>query len=134
MKKYIALKAVKFDKKYQKGEEVPENVIAPKMITKLERCGCIAVREVEEEQNQEELPQQEQEEQNQEELPQQEQEEQNQEELPQQEQEEQTTQGTEKELLQYKKEELEHMAEQKGLELKQGMTKNDIVALLLQKE
>ncbi len=108
MKKYIALKAVKFDKKYQKGEEVPENVIAPKMITKLERCGCIAVREVEVEQNQEQLPQQE--------------------------QEEQTTQGTEKELLQYKKEELEHMAEQKGIELKQGMTKNDIVALLLQKE
>lgn len=113
MKKYIALKAVKFDKKYQKGEEVPENVIAPKMITKLERCGCIAVREVEEEQNQEELPQQEQEEQN---------------------QEEETTHDTEKELLQYKKEELEHMAEQKGIELKQGMTKNDIVALLLQKE
>lgn len=32
MKKYIAQKAMRFDKSYQKGEEIPENVIAKDMM------------------------------------------------------------------------------------------------------
>ena len=48
MKKYIALKAVKFDRNYASGEEIAENIIAPQMISKLIRCGKIATVEVEE--------------------------------------------------------------------------------------
>lgn len=43
MKRYIALKAMKFDKNYQKGAEIPENVIAKEMINKLVRCKALAV-------------------------------------------------------------------------------------------
>ena len=102
MRNYIALKAMKFDKYYQKGDSIPENVIAKDMINKLLRCGVLVEGE----------------------------------EIEQQETEQQETeqQETEQQLLQYKKEELEQMAEQKGIEVKQGMTKADIVALLLQKE
>ena len=128
MKKYIAQKAMRFDKSYQKGEEIPENVIDKDMINKLLRCGVLAVTEVEEisqiseEQQQEETS-----------------------EITEEEQQEETSQISEEEqqkislqtkeqLLQYKKEELEQMAEQKGIEVKQSMTKADIVELLLQKE
>ena len=107
MRNYIALKAMKFDKYYQKGDSIPENVIAKDMINKLLRCGVLVEGE--------EIEQQETEQQ-----------ESGQHETEQQE--------TEQQLLQYKKEELEQMAEQKGIEVKQGMTKADIVALLLQKE
>ena len=109
MKSYIALKAMKFDKSYQKGDRIPENVIAKDMINKLLRCGVLAEgAEIEE----------------------------NPEEQQNQETEQQGTeqQETEQQLLQYKKEELEQMAKQKNIEIKQGMTKTDIVALLLQKE
>ena len=118
MKKYIALKAVKFDRNYAAGEEIAKNVIAPQMISKLIRCGKIATVEVEE---QEEITS-------------------NQEQPEgQTEQEEQINQeeqyhNKEKELLQYKKEELEHMAETMEIEVKQGMTKAEIFALLLQKD
>ena len=44
MKKYIALKAMKFDRYYQKGDSIPENVIAKDMINKLIRCGVLAER------------------------------------------------------------------------------------------
>lgn len=122
MKKYIALKAMKFDKSYQKGDRIPENVIAKDMINKLIRCGVLAEGE---EIEQQETEQQETEQQ-----------ETGQQEIEQQgtEQQETEQQETEQQLLQYKKEELEQMAEQKGIEVKQGMTKTDIVALLLQKE
>ena len=101
MKKYIALKAMKFDRYYQKGDSIPENVIAKDMINKLIRCGVLAERgEIEQNPEEQILEQSE----------------------------------AEQQLLQYKKEELEQMAEQKGIEVKQGMTKADIVALLLQKE
>lgn len=127
MKKYIALKTMKFDKSYQKGTEVPENVIAKEMRNKLVRCGALAVEITAE---QEKKP----EEQNTEETektPEQ------QEQINQisEQQTEQTPQPqTEEQLLQYKKEELEQMAQQKGIEVKQSMTKADIVALLLQEE
>ena len=111
MKKYIALKTVKFDKLYAAGEEIAENVIAPQMISKLIRCGKIVTVEVEE---QEEITSNQ---------------EQSEEQNHQKEQ-----QDKEKELLQYKKEELEHMAETMEIEVKQGMTKADIIALLLQKD
>ncbi len=116
MKKYIAQKAMRFDKSYQKGEEIPENVIDKDMINKLLRCGVLAVTEVEEisqiseEQQQEETS-----------------------EITEEQQPEISLQ-TKEQLLQYKKEELEQMAEQKGIEVKQSMTKADIVELLLQKE
>lgn len=112
MRNYIALKAMKFDKYYQKGDSIPENVIAKDMINKLIRCGVLVEGE--------EIEQQETEQQ----------------ETEQQEtgQQESGQHETEQQLLQYKKEELEQMAEQKGIEVKQGMTKADIVALLLQKE
>ena len=117
MRNYIALKAMKFDKYYQKGDSIPENVIAKDMINKLIRCGVLVEGE---EIEQQETEQQETEQQ----------------ETGQQEsgQHETEQQETEQQLLQYKKEELEQMAEQKGIEVKQGMTKADIVALLLQKE
>ncbi len=127
MRNYIALKAMKFDKYYQKGDSIPENVIAKDMINKLLRCGVLVEGE--------EIEQQETEQQ---ETEQQEtgQQESGQHETEQQEsgQHETEQQETEQQLLQYKKEELEQMAEQKGIEVKQGMTKADIVALLLQKE
>lgn len=139
MKKYIALKTMKFDKSYQKGTEVPENVIAKEMRNKLVRCGALAVEitaeqeKKPEEQNIEETEKTP-EEQNTEETektPEQ------QEQINQisEQQTEQTPQPqTEEQLLQYKKEELEQMAQQKGIEVKQSMTKADIVALLLQEE
>ena len=126
MKKYIAQKAMRFDKSYQKGEEIPENVIDKDMINKLLRCGVLAVTEVADEITEEEQ---------QEETSQ----------ISEEEQQEETSEITEEQqpeislqikeqLLQYKKEELEQMAEQKGIEVKQSMTKADIVELLLQKE
>lgn len=114
MRNYIALKAMKFDKSYQKGDRIPENVIAKDMINKLLRCGVLAEGE-EIEENPEEQQNQETEQQG-------------------TEQQETEQQETEQQLLQYKKEELEQMAKQKNIEIKQGMTKTDIVALLLQKE
>ena len=126
MKKYIAQKAMRFDKSYQKGEEIPENVIDKDMINKLLRCGVLAVTEVAdeitEEQQQEETS----------EIT----EEQQQEETSEitEEQQPEISLQTKEQLLQYKKEELEQMAEQKGIEVKQSMTKADIVELLLQKE
>ena len=112
MKKYIALKAMKFDRYYQKGDSIPENVIAKDMINKLIRCGVLAEGgEIEQNPEEQFLVQSEAEQ-----------------------QQNQNTTQTEQQLLQYKKEELEQMAEQKGIEVKQGMTKADIVALLLQKE
>lgn len=47
MKQYIAQKAMKFDKSYPKGTEIPKNVIAKDMINKLVRCGALAEIEVE---------------------------------------------------------------------------------------
>lgn len=129
MKSYIALKAMKFDKSYQKGDRIPENVIAKDMINKLLRCGVLAegeeIEENPEEQQNQETVQQETEQQ---EIEQQETEQQG------TEQQETEQQENEQQLLQYKKEELEQMAKQKNIEIKQGMTKTDIVALLLQKE
>ena len=126
MKKYIAQKAMRFDKSYQKGEEIPENVIAKDMINKLLRCGVLAVTEVAdeitEEEQQEETSQISEEEQQEETS-----------EITEEQQPEISLQ-TKEQLLQYKKEELEQMAEQKGIEVKQSMTKADIVELLLQKE
>jgi len=107
MKKYIAQKAMRFDKSYQKGEEIPENVIAKDMINKLLRCGVLAVMEVAEIKETSKITEEEQ---------------------------QKISLQTKEQLLQYKKEELEQMAEQKGIEVKQGMTKTDIVELLLQKE
>ena len=123
MKKYIAQKAMRFDKSYQKGEEIPENVIDKDMINKLLRCGVLAVTEVADEITEEEQ---------QEETSQ----------ISEEEQQEETSEITEEQQPeislqtkeQYKKEELEQMAEQKGIEVKQSMTKADIVELLLQKE
>ena len=54
--------------------------------------------------------------------------------IPAEEEQQKISLQTKEQLLQYKKEELEQMAEQKGIEVKQGMTKTDIVELLLQKE
>ena len=126
MKKYIAQKAIRFDKSYQKGEEIPENVIDKDMINKLLRCGVLAVTEVAdeitEEEQQEETSQISEEEQQEETS-----------EITEEQQPEISLQ-TKEQLLQYKKEELEQMAEQKGIEVKQSMTKADIVELLLQKE
>ncbi len=122
MRNYIALKAMKFDKYYQKGDSIPENVIAKDMINKLIRCGVLVEGE-EIEQQETEQQETEQQETGQQESGQHE-----------TEQQESGQHETEQQLLQYKKEELEQMAEQKGIEVKQGMTKADIVALLLQKE
>ena len=126
MKKYIAQKAMRFDQSYQKGEEIPENVIDKDMINKLLRCGVLAVTEVAdeitEEEQQEETSQISEEEQQEETS-----------EITEEQQPEISLQ-TKEQLLQYKKEELEQMAEQKGIEVKQSMTKADIVELLLQKE
>jgi len=126
MKKYIAQKAMRFDKSYQKGEEIPESVIDKDMINKLLRCGVLAVTEVAdeitEEQQQEETSQISEEKQQEETS-----------EITEEQQPEISLQ-TKEQLLQYKKEELEQMAEQKGIEAKQSMTKADIVELLLQKE
>ena len=126
MKKYIAQKAMRFDKSYQKGEEIPENVIDKDMINKLLRCGVLAVTEVAdeitEEEQQEETSQISEEEQQEETS-----------EITEEQQPEISLQ-TKEQLLQYKKEELEQMAEQKGIEVKQSVTKADIVELLLQKE
>ena len=134
MKSYIALKAMKFDKSYQKGDRIPENVIAKDMINKLLRCGVLA----EGEEIEENLEEQQNQETEQQEIGQQEteQHETGQQETGQQEsgQQEIEHHKTEQQLLQYKKEELEQMAKQKNIEIKQGMTKTDIVALLLQKE
>jgi uncharacterized protein YunC (DUF1805 family) len=107
MKKYIVQKAMRFDKSYQKGEEIPENVIAKDMINKLLRCGVLAVMEVAEIKETSKITEEEQ---------------------------QKISLQTKEQLLQYKKEELKQMAEQKGIEVKQGMTKTDIVELLLQKE
>ena len=126
MKKYIAQKAMRFDKSYQKGEEIPENVIDKDMINKLLRCGVLAVTEVADEITEEE--QQEETSQISEEELQEETSEITEEQQP------EISLQTKEQLLQYKKEELEQMAEQKGIEVKQGMTKTDIVELLLQKE
>ena len=104
MKKYIAQKAMRFDKSYQKGEEIPENVIA------MEVAEIKETSKITEEEQQEETSQ-----------------------ISEEEQQKISLQ-TKEQLLQYKKEELEQMAEQKGIEVKQGMTKTDIVELLLQKE
>ena len=125
MKKYIALKAMKFDRYYQKGDSIPENVIAKDMINKLIRCGVLAERGEIEQNPEEQILEQSEAEQQQN---------QNTEQSEAEQQENQNTTQTEQQLLQYKKEELEQMAEQKGIEVKQGMTKSDIVALLLQKE
>lgn len=38
---YMALKSLRFDKEYQRGEEIPAEVIAPAMIEKLKCCGVI---------------------------------------------------------------------------------------------
>lgn len=38
---YIALKGARFDRKYNKGETVPDNVIAPEMASKLVQCGIL---------------------------------------------------------------------------------------------
>lgn len=38
---YFALKSVKFDKNYNRGEEIPEETIASNMAEKLIRCGVI---------------------------------------------------------------------------------------------
>lgn len=126
MKKYIAQKAMRFDKSYQKGEEIPESVIDKDMTNKLLRCGVLAVTEVAdeitEEQQQEETSQISEEKQQEETS-----------EITEEQQPEISLQ-TKEQLLQYKKEELEQMAEQKGIEVKQSMTKADIVELLLQKE
>ena len=46
MKQYIAQKAMKFDKSYSKGTEIPKNVIAKDMLNKLLRCGALAEIEV----------------------------------------------------------------------------------------
>ena len=125
MKRYIALKAMKFDKNYQKGAEIPENVIAKEMINKLLRCGALAVETTAESDNklEETKPNQEESDNKLEES------EQNTEKT-----EQTPRQQTEEQLLQYKKEELEQMAKDKGIEVKQSMTKAEIVALLLQKE
>ncbi len=125
MKKYIALKAMKFDRYYQKGDSIPENVIAKDMINKLIRCGVLAEGGEIEQNPEEQILEQSEAEQQQN---------QNTEQSEAEQQENQNTTQTEQQLLQYKKEELEQMAEQKGIEVKQGMTKADIVALLLQKE
>ena len=125
MKKSIALKAMKFDRYYQKGDSIPENVIAKDMINKLIRCGVLAERGEIEQNPEEQILEQSEAEQQQN---------QNTEQSEAEQQENQNTTQTEQQLLQYKKEELEQMAEQKGIEVKQGMTKADIVALLLQKE
>ena len=45
MKRYIAQKAMKFDKSYPKGAEIPQNVIAKDMLNKLVRCGALAVEQ-----------------------------------------------------------------------------------------
>ena len=125
MKRYIALKAMKFDKNYQKGAEIPENVIAKEMINKLLRCEALAVETTAESDNklEETKPNQEESDNKLEES------EQNTEKT-----EQTPRQQTEEQLLQYKKEELEQMAKDKGIEVKQSMTKAEIVALLLQKE
>ena len=47
MKKYIALKKAHFGRSYEIGEEIPQGVIAPKIVSKLVRCGVIAVVEME---------------------------------------------------------------------------------------
>ena len=125
MKKYIALKAMKFDRYYQKGDSIPENVIAKDMINKLIRCGVLAERGEIEQNPEEQILEQSEAEQQQN---------QNTEQSEAEQQENQNTTQTEQQLLQYKKEELEQMAEQKGIEVKQSMTKADIVELLLQKE
>ncbi len=143
MKKYIAQKAMRFDKSYQKGEEIPENVIAKDMINKLLRCGVLAVIEVAEIKETNEITEEQQQEETSKITEEEQQEETSQ--ISEEEQQEETSQISEEEqqkislqtkeqLLQYKKEELEQMAEQKGIEVKQGMTKTDIVELLLQKE
>ena len=143
MKKYIAQKAMRFDKSYQKGEEIPENVIAKDMINKLLRCGVLAVIEVAEIKETNEITEEQQQEETSKITEEEQQEETSQ--ISEEEQQEETRQISEEEqqkislqtkeqLLQYKKEELEQMAEQKGIEVKQGMTKTDIVELLLQKE
>ena len=131
MKKYIAQKAMRFDKSYQKGEEIPENVIAKDMINKLLRCGVLAVMEVAEIKETSKITEEEQQEETSKIT-----EEEQQEETSKMSEEEQQkiSLQTKEQLLQYKKEELEQMAEQKGIEVKQGMTKTDIVELLLQKE
>ena len=138
MKKYIALKAMKFDRYYQKGDSIPENVIAKDMINKLIRCGVLAeggeIEQNPEEQILEQSGTEQQENQNTEQSEAEQQQNQNTEQSEAEQQENQNTTQTEQQLLQYKKEELEQMAEQKGIEVKQGMTKADIVALLLQKE
>ncbi len=46
MKRYIAQKAMKFDKNYPKGAEIPENVIAKNMINKLVRCKALTVETI----------------------------------------------------------------------------------------
>ena len=143
MKKYIAQKAMRFDKSYQKGEEIPENVIAKDMINKLLRCGVLAVIEVAEIKETNEITEEQQQEETSKITEEEQQEETSQ--ISEEEQQEETSQISEEEqqkislqtkeqLLQYKKEELEQMAEQKGIEVKQSMTKADIVELLLQKE
>ena len=115
MRNYIALKAMKFDKYYQKGDSIPENVIAKDMINKLIRCGVLVEGE-EIEQQETEQQETEQQETGQQESGQHE-----------TEQQESGQHETEQQLLQYKKEELEQMAEQKGIEVKQGMTKADMI-------
>ena len=143
MKKYIAQKAMRFDKSYQKEEEIPENVIAKDMINKLLRCGVLAVMEVAEIKETSKITEEEQQEETSKITEEKQQEETSK--ITEEEQQEETSQISEEEqqkislqtkeqLLQYKKEELEQMAEQKGIEVKQGMTKTDIVELLLQKE
>ena len=116
---------MKFDKNYQKGAEIPENVIAKEMINKLLRCEALAVETTAESDNklEETKPNQEESDNKLEES------EQNTEKT-----EQTPRQQTEEQLLQYKKEELEQMAKDKGIEVKQSMTKAEIVALLLQKE
>lgn len=47
MKKYIALRKAYFDKCYAINEEIPKDVIAQNMVSKLVRCGVIAVVETE---------------------------------------------------------------------------------------
>ena len=144
---------MKFDKNYKKGAKIPESVIAKEMINKLLRCGALAVETTAESDNklEETKPNQEESDNELEETKSNQEESDNEleetklnqeesdNELEESEQNTEKTeqtprQQTEEQLLQYKKEELEQMAKDKGIEVKQSMTKAEIVALLLQKE
>ena len=161
MKKYIALKKMYFDKSYAVGEEIPKDVIALNMVSKLVRCGVIAaVEEQDNSQNEpdvvkenviekEEIKPKENIEQNgtnKEEKDSLENGEQNngseendvvknkQQNNMQKKTENAILQSfTEKELLQKKKEELEQITKQLEIETKESMTKAELTILILEK-